>query len=84
MCDQTCMMLKSIVDALVNEPETVSVYEKSGQDTGKRTYYIVLEREQMGQIIGKDGRIANSVRLLVKASAKRNLLETVSLEIIPR
>lgn len=62
-------LLEVVAKALVSKPEAVSVKETMDGDT------IVLElnvaEEEMGKVIGKQGRIAKSIRTLVKAAAFR-------------
>ena len=72
-------LVEAIAKALVDHPEQVSVREvESGQS-------LVLElrvaAEDMGKVIGKQGRIAKAIRVVVKAAAtkmnKRVLVEIV-------
>lgn len=60
-------LLEIIARSLVDYPEKVSVTEVEGERT------LVLELrvadEDMGKVIGKQGRIAKAIRTLVKASA---------------
>jgi hypothetical protein len=71
--------LKQIVQALVDNPEQVSVSEIEA------THTTVLElrvaKEDMGQIIGKQGRMANAIRCVLNAASgkagKRYMLEIV-------
>ena len=65
--------------AVVNNPEKVRVEEVEGASM------IVLELsvdpEDMGRIIGKDGRVANAMRTLLRTSAAKEG-KGVNLEII--
>jgi predicted RNA-binding protein YlqC (UPF0109 family) len=72
-------LLEIIAKALVDYPDEVSVNEVEG-DNG-----IILElrvaQEDMGKVIGKQGRIAKAIRSVVKAAAiKQNV--RVSVEIV--
>ena len=62
-------LLEVLAKALVNKPEEVVVSESFDGNT------IVLElnvaEDEMGKVIGKQGRIAKSIRTLVKAAAQR-------------
>ena len=62
-------LVTAIAKALVDNPEAVSVTETFSNDT------IVLElkvaQEDMGKVIGKQGRIAKALRTVVKAAATR-------------
>lgn len=62
-------LVEIIAKALVDHPEDVSVNEIEGERS------IMLELKvassDMGQVIGKQGRIAKSIRTVVKAAATR-------------
>ncbi len=72
--------IEYVVKALVDHPEAVEVNQLEGEKT------VVLEvkvaSEDLGKIIGKQGRIANALRTIIKAAGmKQN--KKVSLEILP-
>jgi len=60
-------LLETIAKALVDYPEDVHVNEVEGEQS------IILElkvaKEDMGKVIGKQGRIAKAIRTVVKAAA---------------
>jgi predicted RNA-binding protein YlqC (UPF0109 family) len=72
-------LLETIVKALVDNPEMVKVNEIAGEAS------IILElkvaSEDMGKVIGKQGRIAKAIRTVVKAAAvkenKRVVVEII-------
>ncbi len=72
-------LLEIIAKALVNNPNMVSVNEIIGEQS------IILELkvspDDMGKVIGKQGRIAKAIRTLVKAAAvkadKRVVVEII-------
>ncbi|MGC6366628.1 MAG: KH domain-containing protein [Candidatus Marinamargulisbacteria bacterium] len=59
-----------IVKSLVDNPEFVVVNETSGSSV------IILEisvgSTDIGKVIGKEGRIANAIRTIVKAAAAKS------------
>ena len=63
-------LLEVIAKALVNEPEKVNVTEIC--EDGSSTYELRVASEDMGKIIGKQGRIAKAIRTVVKAAATRD------------
>ena len=72
-------LLKSIVLALVDNPDEIKIskIEKDGE--------IILElrvaEADMGKVIGKQGRIAKAIRVVVKAAgAKEN--KNIGVEIV--
>ena len=60
-------LLETVAKALVDNPEEVSVNEVDGENS------IILElkvaKEDMGKVIGKQGRIAKAIRTVIKAAA---------------
>ncbi len=69
-------LVEYIAKGLVEAPEEVSVRETRG---GKVTVLeLKVNRKDMGRVIGKDGRVANAMRTLVKVAAQD---ERVVLEI---
>lgn len=62
-------VLETIAKALVDNPDDVSVKEVQGEQS------VILElrvnKDDMGKVIGKQGRIAKAIRTVVKAAASR-------------
>ena len=62
-------LVEVIAKSLVDHPEEVVVYEKETE------HAIILElkvaADDMGKVIGKQGRIAKSIRAVIKATASR-------------
>ena len=63
-------LVESIAKALVNNPEAVEVSEVRTE--WETTLSLKVAPEDMGKVIGKQGRIAKAIRTLVKASATRD------------
>ncbi len=63
-------LVEVIAKALVDYPEKVEVIEKIEKDA------IILKlkvaEEDMGKVIGKQGRIAKAIRTVIKASATKD------------
>ncbi|MEG2353272.1 MAG: KH domain-containing protein [Clostridium sp.] len=72
-------LLEVIAKSLVDNPEMVDVKEVAGENS------IILElkvsQQDMGKIIGKQGRVAKAIRTVVKAAAikenKRVVVEII-------
>ncbi len=62
-------LVEVIAKALVDHPEQVQVTETEGEDE------VVLElrvaQEDMGKVIGRQGRIAKAIRSVVKAASTK-------------
>ncbi|MFO7636218.1 MAG: KH domain-containing protein [Clostridia bacterium] len=73
-------LLEMVAKALVDNPDEVFVHEKSEED-GSITLELKVAQEDMGKVIGRNGRIAKSLRTLIKASAIKTNTK-VNVEII--
>ena len=72
-------IVQVIARALVDRPEAVEVSEK--EDERQTRIGLHGAEDDMGKVIGKQGRIAKAMRTLVKAAATREE-KKVSVEII--
>ncbi|SFR99220.1 KH domain-containing protein [Anaeromicropila populeti] len=62
-------LVKVIAMALVDHPEAVVVTEK--EEDNAITVELTVSTEDMGKVIGKQGRIAKAIRTVVKAAASK-------------
>lgn len=60
-------LTKMIVKSLVSDPDSISVKEFPSDD--EIIIEIVVKEEDMGSVIGREGKIANSIRTVVQASS---------------
>ncbi len=60
-------LLEVIAKNLVEYPEKVQVFEKEGDKAS--ILELKVAPEDMGKVIGKQGRIAKAIRTVVKAAA---------------
>ncbi len=65
-------LLLTVAKGLVNEPEKVSVTVDEPKEDGTVVYHIHVAEEDMGRIIGKQGRIAKAIRTVARSVAIRN------------
>jgi len=64
-------LIKTIVKELVDYPEKIFIEEKESEN--KIIYKLSVDKQDLGRVIGKKGRIIGALRTLVKvASAKMN------------
>lgn len=64
-------LLITIVKGLVENPDAVSVTVDEIDDRGVVVYHLHVAEDDMGRVIGKQGRIAKAIRTVVKAGATR-------------
>lgn len=73
-------LIITIVKGLVDHPEAVQVTKDAPAEDGTVVYHLHVAQEDMGRVIGKQGRIAKAIRTVVRASAGR-LDQKVAVEI---
>jgi hypothetical protein len=70
-------LIKYIAQALVDHPEEVSVAEVEGNQTS--VLELKVAKEDLGKVIGKQGRTARAMRTILSAASakvkKRTVLE---------
>ena len=64
-------LICTIVRGLVDDKDAISVTKDSGGEDGAVVYHIHVAPDDMGRVIGKQGRIAKAIRTVVRASANR-------------
>ena len=74
-------LLTYVAQNLVEHPESVSVTE--GQAGGEDLLELRVASEDMGKVIGRQGRIAKEIRTLMRPVAQRKGTR-VSVEIVDR
>ena len=73
-------LLLLIAQGLVSNPDAVSVTVDEPDDEGVIVYHLSVAQEDMGRVIGKQGRIAKAIRVVMRSAASRND-EKISVEI---
>ncbi len=72
-------LVQYLAKALVNNPDAVEVKETEGENAS--VFELKVAKEDLGRIIGKQGRTAKSIRTLLNAAASRTNRRVV-LEIV--
>ncbi len=67
-------LLVTIVKGLVEKPEQVTVDVDEPNEEGV-IYHLHVAEDDMGRVIGKQGRIAKAIRTVMRAAAIRNDLK---------
>ena len=63
-------LLEVLVCSLVDDPEAVKIGQVD--EEAETVYTISVAQDDMGKVIGKQGKIANAIRTLAKAAATKN------------
>ena len=61
--------LELIINSLVNDKETVSINEIDGEKSV--IFEVKVAENDMGKVIGKEGRIAKAIRTIMKSLAAK-------------
>lgn len=62
-------ILETIIKNLVSDTEAISINEVQG--TKSIVYEVKVAENDMGKVIGKDGKVAKSIRTIIKAVAAK-------------
>lgn len=73
-------LLITIATALVEDKEAVQVTADEPNEEGVVVYHLHVAQDDMGRVIGKQGRIAKAIRTVMRAGAVR-ADEKISVEI---
>lgn len=65
-------LLKIIAQGLVEQPEDVSVTMDEPREDGSVVYHLHVAEADMGRVIGKQGRIAKAIRVVMRAATTRS------------
>ena len=64
-------LLVSIAQGLVENPDAVTVTADAPLEDGTVVCHLHVAEEDMGRVIGKQGRIARAIRVVMRAAATR-------------
>jgi predicted RNA-binding protein YlqC (UPF0109 family) len=72
-------LVQYLAKALVNDPAAVAVTESEREDTS--VFELKVAKEDLGRVIGRQGRTAKSIRTLLNAAASKTNRKVI-LEIV--
>ncbi|MBP3435054.1 MAG: KH domain-containing protein [Clostridia bacterium] len=64
-------LLLTIARGLVEDPSAVTVTQDEPQEDGTIVFHLRVAADDMGRVIGKQGRIAKAMRTVMRAAASR-------------
>lgn len=64
-------LLVAIAQGLVDDPAAVTVAVDPENEEGIVVYHLHVAADDMGRVIGKQGRIAKAIRTVMRATANR-------------
>ena len=65
-------LLETVAKGLVDAPDAVEVTVDEPNEEGVVVYHLHVGPDDMGRVIGKQGRIAKAIRTVMRAAAIRN------------
>ncbi len=65
-------LLETVAKGLVEAPDAVEVTVDEPNEDGVTVYHLHVGDDDMGRVIGKQGRIAKAIRTVMRAAAIRN------------
>jgi len=65
-------LLVAIASGLVENPEQVTATVDEPNEEGVVVYHLHVAADDMGRVIGKQGRSAKAIRTVMRAAANRN------------
>jgi predicted RNA-binding protein YlqC (UPF0109 family) len=74
-------LTEEIVKSLVVHKDGVSVKEFPTEEENVMLIQVMVEEDDMGRVIGKEGRTANAIRTLIQASSALNDNKYIKIDI---
>jgi len=62
-------LIEYIVSNIVNHPESVIITEQKTEDNEATKYLIQVDPEDVGRVIGKQGKVIKSIRQIIRIAA---------------
>jgi predicted RNA-binding protein YlqC (UPF0109 family) len=62
-------LIEYIATSLVDDVSAVSVTER--KDRGVLVYSLAVAEDETGRVIGKDGKVANAIRVLLRVASNK-------------
>ena len=74
-------LLYAIVAGLVENPDAIQITQDEPDSEGVVVFHLHVAEDDMGRVIGKQGRIAKAVRVIMRSGAARKGMDSVAVEI---
>lgn len=70
-------LISHVTASLVDYPEAVEVHEKEAEEGGSIVIELKVAKEDLGKVIGRQGRTARAMRTLLSALARKEQKQAV-------
>ena len=74
-------LTEAIIKRLVADPETVSVKEFDTEEENTVQIEVLIQEDDMGRVIGKNGKVISGIRTVVQASSSLYDNKTVKINV---
>ncbi len=74
-------LLYTIVESLVDQKDAIVITEDAPNEEGVIVFHLQVAEEDMGRVIGKQGRIAKAIRAIMRSAATKNGMDAIAVEI---
>lgn len=75
------LLTETIIKKIVQNKDAVSVKEFESDEENTILIEAMIAQEDMGRLIGKDGKIINAIRVIIQASSYANGGKKVKLNV---
>lgn len=65
-------LLRALVAGLVTDPSAIEITEDAPNEEDVIVFHLHVAENDMGRVIGKQGRIAKAIRTVMRAAASKN------------
>lgn len=74
-------LLYAIVEDLVDDKDSITITQDEPNEEGVVVFHLSVAPDDMGRVIGKQGRIAKAIRTIMRAgAAKSNMKVAVEID----
>jgi hypothetical protein len=77
---ETEKLVRYLITSLVDNPDAVAIEVK--QDGDSTTFEVTLDSEDVGKVIGRQGRVIKAIRTLVRAAGSNEGENHVDVEVL--
>ena len=74
-------LLYTIVETLVENKDAIEITEDAPNEEGVVVFHLHVAEDDMGRVIGKQGRIVKAIRTIMRSGAARNGMDAIAVEI---
>ncbi len=74
-------LLYTIVAGLVENKDAIEITQDEPNEEGVIVFHLQVAEDDMGRVIGKQGRIAKAIRTIMRSGAAKNGMESIAVEI---